>query len=233
MLRSYIAFDLETTGLNPEENEIIEIGALKVRDGKVSERFMEFICPQRAIPGHITKITGISNQMVASARPCESVIPEFIDFCQDDILIGHNVIFDYKFMKIGAKRQGYTFEKQGIDTLKIARVVHKEFKSKNLGALCEHYNINNYAAHRAYHDALATAKLYQCLAHFHESKNPKVFEPEQLAYKPKKVLPATKRQIEFLLHLVEDRKLKLDVSPESLTKNEASRMIDRILSGQL
>ena len=81
MLKSYIAFDVETTGLNPMENEIIEIGALKVRDGKVAERFMEFIHPTAPISAAITNLTGITKEMVAGARPrCEDV-SDYLDFC--------------------------------------------------------------------------------------------------------------------------------------------------------
>ena len=75
------------------------------------------------------------------------------------------------------------FEKMGIDTLKIARKVHKDFESKSLGALCDYYHIENPAAHRAYYDALATAKLYQTLAHYFEPQDPKVFQPLQLQYR--------------------------------------------------
>ena len=81
MLKSYIAFDLETTGLNPQENEIIEIGALKVREGKVVDRFMEFIHPLSPISSAISELTGITNDMVATARSCEQVIPDFLEFC--------------------------------------------------------------------------------------------------------------------------------------------------------
>lgn len=107
-------------------------------------------------------------------------------FCEDDVLIGHNVMFDYSFVKCSAVREGLTFEKMGIDTLKIARKVHKDFESKSLGALCDYYHIENPAAHRAYYDALATAKLYQTLAHYFEPQDPKVFQPLQLQYKIKK-----------------------------------------------
>ena len=99
MLKSYIAFDVETTGLNPLENEIIEIGALKVRDGKVAERFMEFIRPTVSISPAITSLTGITNEMVSDARPRCQVVSDFLDFCEEDVLIGHNVSFDYSFMK--------------------------------------------------------------------------------------------------------------------------------------
>ena len=121
MLKSYVCFDLETTGLDPLYNEIIEIGALKVRDGKVAERFMEFIHPQEEISPMITNLTGITNEMVANARPADAVISDFLEFCEDDVLIGHNVGFDYSFMKSGASNLGLTFEKFGNDTFKIAK----------------------------------------------------------------------------------------------------------------
>ena len=139
MLKSYISFDVETTGLNPLENEIIEIGALKVRDGKVAERFMEFIKPTVSISPAITSLTGITNDMVAGARPRCSVISDFLDFCEEDVLIGHNVSFDYSFMKCSAAADGLPFEKMGIDTLKIAQKVLKDLDSKSLGSLCDYY----------------------------------------------------------------------------------------------
>lgn len=231
MLKSYIAFDVETTGLSPAENEIIEIGALKVREGKVTERFMEFIKPRTAIPPAITGITGIDNEMVASARSREQVLPDFLDFCEEDVLIGHNVLFDYSFVKLSAQTLGRDFEKKGIDTLKIAKAVHKELPSKSLGVLCEHYQINNSAAHRAYHDALATAKLYQSMAHYYEDKAPKVFMPVPLVCRAPKCVPATPKQLALLERLCRQRGIKPDWRPEALSKSAASQMIDTLLSG--
>ena len=229
MLKSYIAFDLETTGLSPQEHEIIEIGALKVRDGKVVDRFMEFVHPDKPITPMITNITHITNDMVAGARSCPGVIHDFLSFCEDDVLIGHNVMFDYSFVKCSAVREGLTFEKMGIDTLKIARKVHKDFESKSLGALCDYYHIENPAAHRAYYDALATAKLYQTLAHYFEPQDPKVFQPLQLQYKIKKVQPATPKQVALLERLTEQKELIPDWDTATLTRSEASRIIDRLL----
>lgn len=225
MLKSYIAFDLETTGLDPMNNEIIEIGALKVRDGKVSERFMEFIKPQELISPAITGLTGISNDMVASARPARSVITDFIDFCEEDILIGHNIIFDYSFTKCTAAREGLPFEKMGIDTLKIAKKVHPELESKSLSALCEHYKIENKAAHRAYFDALATAKLYQTLSHYFEPDNPKTFKPTQLTYKIRKPQPATPKQLALLERLTKIKKRFLIIQKRSLAMQKRSLII--------
>ena len=229
MLKSYVCFDLETTGLDPLYNEIIEIGALKVRDGKVAERFMEFIHPQEEISPMITNLTGITNEMVANARPADAVISDFLEFCEDDVLIGHNVGFDYSFMKSGASNLGLTFEKFGIDTFKIAQRTLKSLPSKSLSSLCEYYQIENKAAHRAYYDALATAKLYQTLAHYFEPQDPKVFQPLQLQYKIKKVQPATPKQIALLERLTEQKELIPDWDTATLTRSEASRIIDRLL----
>ena len=231
MLKSYVAFDVETTGLNPEQNEIIEIGALKVRDGKVQERFMEFIRPTESIQPAITELTGITNQMVEQARRRQEVIPEFLDFCEDDILVGHNVVFDYSFMKMSALSEGMAFDKNGIDTLKIAQKVHKDMNSKSLGSLCEYYHIENNAAHRAYHDALATAKLYQTLAHFFEETDPKLFQPAALNYKQKPVMHATEKQIGLLRKLMQNNGIKITWNPETITRSEASKLIDQILNG--
>ena len=99
MLKSYVAFDIETTGLSPEHNEIIEIGALKVREGKVVDRFIRFIEPEAGIPPMITQLTGITNDMVEGAGNCGEVLPEFLEFCEQDTLIGHNVQFDFSIRK--------------------------------------------------------------------------------------------------------------------------------------
>ena len=213
MLRSYIAFDIETTGLDPAENEIIEIGALKVRDGKVAERFIEFIRPLSPISPAITSLT------------------DFLEFCEDDVLIGHNVIFDYSFIKYSAVKEGLAFEKMGIDTLKIAKKVHADMESKSLGSLCAHYHIKNKAAHRAYHDALATAKLYQTLAHYFEDIDPKLFKPVQLTYKVRQPQPATAKQLTLLENLIRRKGIQPEWNTDTLTRSEASRIIDRLLKG--
>ena len=95
MIKDYVAFDLETTGLSPETDQIIEIGALKVKDGKVVERFMEFVKPDNPISPIITNITGITNEMVADARDTGEIIRDFVNFCEDYVLVGHNIMFDY------------------------------------------------------------------------------------------------------------------------------------------
>lgn len=229
MVKDYVAFDLETSGLNCERDEIIEIGALKVRDGKITERFNRLIKPKMPVTPEITAITGITNEMLEDKAPVEKVIPEFVLFCRDEILLGHNVMFDYKFTKVYAKRYGLPFEKRGIDTLKIARKVLPDLESRSLGALCEHYEIVNQAAHRAYHDALATAKIYHMMAHFYEEKNPKLFEPETLVYRQKKVSLATAKQKAYLNELIKYHRIEFNQDIDAMSKSEMSRIIDKII----
>lgn len=245
MLKSYLAFDVETTGLSPESDEIIEIGALKVRDGKVCERFISLVKPPEPVSERITQITGITNEMLEDAAPKERVIPAFLDFCGDEVLIGHNLPFDYGFVKNQAGLFGLPFEKQGIDTLRIARSVHRGRQSNSLEALCEKYSIVNSSAHRAYHDALATAKLYQTLAHYYESLQPQVFLPASLSASCPAMrkggagtafgaadAPATPKQLAFLSRLAAQKDLTVTWDAASLTKSRASGLIERILAGQ-
>ena len=159
-MKDYVAFDLETTGLSPDSDQIIEIGAVKIRDGKISGKYNCIIHPEIEVSDFIINLTGISRDMLRKGIPLKEGVEEFLEFSGDLPVLGHNVMFDYSFVKCSAVREGLTFEKMGIDTLKIARKVHKDFESKSLGALCDYYHIENPAAHRAYYDALATAKLY-------------------------------------------------------------------------
>lgn len=229
LMTSYVCFDLETTGLSPEKDEIIEIGAVKVVEGKVVDRFMRFVKPDRKISEMVTQITGITNQMVAEAGPTDKIIFDFLQFCEDYPVLGHNLMFDYRFMGRYAKKYYMDFEKDGVDTLKIARKVLTELPSRSLESLCEHYGIVNAAAHRAYHDALATAKIYQTLKHYYGDSHSELFIPESLKVKQKKVQPATNRQKEYLNELVKYHKISINSDLETLTRSEASRLIDKII----
>lgn len=229
MRKTYISFDLETTGLNEEKDYIIEIGAVKVQDGKVIDRFARFLKPPVPISSAITNLTGITNEMVKSAGDTKETIKDFITFCDGYFLLGHNIQFDYKFMKTYAVRYGFSFEKEGIDTLKIARKVHKDLESRSLESLCTYYQIVNASAHRAYHDALATAKIYHMLAHDFEEEFPTLFTPTPLYYKPKKVQKITKKQLDYLRLLMDYHSLTVEENLDSLTRSEASKMIDGII----
>lgn len=228
-ITTFVCFDIETTGLSPEKDKIIEIGALKVKDGKIIDKFSKFINPGFSIPENITNLTGISDDMVADAKSEEEVVSEFVEFTKDYILLGHNIMFDYSFTKVAAKRLGLSFEKLGLDTLAISKKVLKELQSKSLGNLCLYYGIENKRAHRAYEDARATALLYVKLTNEFYEKHPEVFVPKALQYKPKKVRNITTKQKNYLLDLIKYHNIDYMQSIDELTESEASKLIDKII----
>ncbi len=227
---SYVVVDLETTGLQPAKDRILEIGAVKVENGEVKDTFCTFINPRMAIPPFIQALTGITQDMVENAPTAEQAFYEFLDFCGDRDLMGHNLMFDYSFLKHQAANLKLSFEKRGIDTLKIARSVLPELESRSLTSLCEYFQINREQAHRAFHDALATHEVYEQLKKRAREGQERLFVPVSLLYKAKKQGPITNSQKAYLNDLVKYHKISLDVEIDSLTKNEASRRIDKIIS---
>ena len=227
---SYVVVDLETTGLQPAKDRILEIGAVKVENGEVKDTICTFINPRMAIPPFIQALTGITQDMVENAPTAEQAFYEFLDFCGDRDLMGHNLMFDYSFLKHQAANLKLSFEKRGIDTLKIARSVLPELESRSLTSLCEYFQINREQAHRAFHDALATHEVYEQLKKRAREGQERLFVPVPLLYKAKKQGPITNSQKAYLNDLVKYHKISLDVEIDSLTKNEASRRIDKIIS---
>jgi DNA polymerase-3 subunit alpha (Gram-positive type) len=225
----YVAFDLETTGLSEENDEIIEVGAVKIRNHKIVGKYNQIINPHRLLSNQIIELTGISQELVERGREKEEVIKEFYDFCNGYSLLGHNIMFDYRFMKTGMNQFGISFEKNGVDTYQLAKKLLKnEVKSKSLGSLCDYYHYTNQAAHRAYQDALATVIVYEKMQQqFPEMEQE--FEPKQLQFKRKKKSPATQKQKEYLNHLVKYHKIKADIAFDDLSKSDASKYIDQII----
>lgn len=245
---NYVVFDIETTGLNPKYEKIIELGAASVRNGEVVDTFATFVNPGKGLPERITQLTGIHDTDVINAPYIESVLDDFISFAGDDILLGHNLIFDYSFVKKAAVNQKKKFDRKGIDTLRIARRFLCDLESRSLSALCEHYQIH-LDAHRALNDALATHMLYQRLVSEFSDKEADVFCPKDLVYQVKKEGPITPKQYELLQKLAKQYRLEMcagendsvvlqpviNVTTEcinlkKMTKNEASRLIDNLLS---
>ena len=108
---SYLALDLETTGLDPKRDKIIEIGACRVRDGEIEKELSLLIHPHQPLPERITALTGITDEMLSEAPDMESVIGQVMDFCGDLPILGHHVIFDYSFLKRAAVNAGFPFER--------------------------------------------------------------------------------------------------------------------------
>lgn len=251
MIQDFTAIDLETTGLNPKTDKIIEVGAVRVRNGKVEARFSSLINPHRKLEERIAELTGISEEELGAAPEEKEVLSELLDFIGEDVLLGHRILFDYSFLKRavvngnpeqkcteaqndkqkketagkrGKKKE--VFERQGIDTLKIARQFLPQLTSRKLSFLCEYYGIPH-KAHRAENDAEAAAFLYWKLAE--EFDEEKAFAPFPLLYKVKRESPITEKQKERLYILMQKHKLVLDVEIDKLTRNEADRLTDKII----
>lgn len=228
-MNNYVCVDIETTGCQSKWNKIIEIGAVKVLDGKVTDTFSRLINPGVEIPDFITNLTGITNEMVAKEDIIDVVMPAFVEFAEDFVLLGHNLRFDFSFLKQNAVNLGIPFEKKGIDTLKIARKVHKELESRSLAYLCAYYGIQDENHHRAYNDADITSKLYLMLEERFYEEYPEVFAPTDLVMSVKKMQPITPKQEKYLTKLYNYHNIPMDFDVHKLSKNEASRKIDKIL----
>lgn len=158
---TYVVFDIETTGLSKEKEMITEIGAVKVADGKIIDRFSTFVNPQRPISAEITKLTGITDDMVKDAPTIENVLPEFLKFCEDTVLVAHNASFDTGFIRIAAERARLgELHHTIVDTLELARALLPELNKHKLDIVCEHLGITLNGHHRAVNDAEATAEVF-------------------------------------------------------------------------
>jgi len=227
----YVSIDLETTGLDPKKEKIIEIGAVKVINGIVTDTFETFVDPGKQLTDATTKITGITENDLIGAKDMKVILGDLLDFIEDLPLVGHRILFDYSFQKKAAVNQGLEFEKKGIDTLQIARIYLPELESKKLEDLCKHFLISH-DAHRALSDARATHELFLKLQDRFGIKEEALeyFIPRPLVYKVKKEGPITRPQKERLYRLLEAHQIQSEFEVEKMTKNEASRYIDQILS---
>lgn len=154
---SYVVFDLETTGFSPRFDEVTEIGAVKIQDGRIVDRFSTFVNPMQPIPPRVVELTHITNDMVAGADPIDVVLPRFEAFIGDSILVAHNASFDSRFIEF--RRKGKV-PYATIDTLLLARSLDIQVKNYKLGTLAKRFGINLQGAHRAVNDAEATAELF-------------------------------------------------------------------------
>lgn len=242
MTDTYISIDLETTGLNPRQDRIIEVGAVKIESGRVTDVFSTFVNPGRGLEERVTELTGIRNADLSDAPYIEEILPGLLSFLGELPLLGHSILFDFSFLKKAAVDQRIPFEKEAVDTLKIARKYLAELEHRSLDYLCGYYAIPH-QAHRALEDARATHILYGKLTEaFYDREcdetsggkaGRNLFEPAPLQYQAKRDTPVTKAQKEQLYRLLEQHKMILNVDVERLTRSEASRFIDRIRSGRL
>lgn len=230
MIKDYISIDLETTGLDPKRDRITEIGAVKYKNGIAVGKFHTLVRPGRKLEDRIVELTGIRDEDLADAPEIDGVLPELMEFLEDLPLLGHSVLFDFSFLKKAAVDRKMSFERNGIDTLKIAKKYLADLEHRNLGFLCQYYQIPLKQAHRALEDAEATALLYEKLSLQFEQPEETLFQPQPLIFQVKRDQPATKHQKERLYRLMEQHKISLDYDVETLTRSEASRTTDKLLS---
>ena len=157
---SYVVFDIETTGFSPVKNRIIEIGAVKVADGKIVDKFSAFVNPETPIPFRIEQLTGISDEMVMDAPKIEEVLPEFLKFCEGTIFVAHNASFDMSFILENAARQNIPMDPTYVDTVGIARVLLPHQAKHTLDAVAKTLGVSLENHHRAVDDAGATAEIF-------------------------------------------------------------------------
>jgi len=156
----FVVFDIETTGFSPVNNRIIEIGAVKVSGGKITERYSTFVNPEVPIPFEIEKLTGINDHMVMDAPDIETVLPEFLDFCKDSVLVAHNANFDMSFIMENAQRLLIKKKFTYVDTLGIARILLPKQAKHTLDAVAKTLGISLENHHRAVDDAECTAEIF-------------------------------------------------------------------------
>ncbi|PIY32835.1 MAG: DNA polymerase III subunit epsilon, partial [Bacteroidetes bacterium CG_4_10_14_3_um_filter_42_6] len=162
-MSQYAIVDIETTGLSPSIEKITEI-AILIHDGtKVTETFSTLINPEIKIPYRITQMTGINNRMVEDAPKFYEVAKKIVEITEDRIIVGHNVRFDYSFIRNEYKSLGYEYQRQTLDTIKLCRKLIPGQPSYGLGNLCKSLRIDNHARHRAEGDAMATTRLFELL----------------------------------------------------------------------
>ena len=156
----FVVFDIETTGFSPVNNRIIEIGAVKISGGAIVDRYSSFVNPQVPIPFRIQKLTDINDTMVVDAPVIEDVLPEFLSFCKDTVLVAHNANFDMSFIIENAGRQGIKREFTYVDTLGLARVLLTNQAKYTLDAVAKTLGISLENHHRAVDDAECTAEIF-------------------------------------------------------------------------
>jgi DNA polymerase-3 subunit epsilon len=163
---TFVVVDLETTGGTPADSAITEVGAVKVRGGEVLGEFQTLVNPGTPIPAFIQVLTGISDSMVATAPRIGSVLPAFLEFACDSVLVAHNAGFDISFLRAAAAATGHDWPRfRVIDTVTLARqlVSHDEVRNRRLGTLAAHFGSRTVPDHRALHDARATVDVLHAL----------------------------------------------------------------------
>ncbi len=157
----FVVFDIETTGFSPIHNRIIEIGAVRIRGGKIADTFSSFVNPRVPIPFEIEKLTSINDEMVQDAPEIEEVLPAFLKFAEGAVMVAHNADFDMSFIRENAKRQGIRRNDTYVDTVALSRALLPNQAKHTLDAVAKSMGVSLENHHRAVDDAAATAEIFE------------------------------------------------------------------------
>ena len=160
--KDYVIVDLETTGLSPVKNEIIEIGAIKVQNNEIVDRLDILVKPENRVNYFISNLTGITNEMLEDAMDIKEALKIFSEFASDSTLMAHNANFDMSFLNTNLdKHFKYTLKNKCLDTLAISRHYLKGMPNYKLETLANHFNVNYSGAHRSLKDCEITYEVYK------------------------------------------------------------------------
>ena len=231
MINEYVVLDLEMTGLSAKTDQIIEIGAIKIKDHVVVDSFGGLVKPSCKIPTRVVELTGITDDMVRQGMERDEAVSRLLDFIDGYILVGQNLNFDYSFLKQWAVNHKRPLEANACDTLKIARKLLPPEQPKKLEALCKYFGIERAREHRAMDDAIETWQVFEKLKEMalENKEYEKCFDPQPLSYRAKKQSPATPRQVKQLKEYRENKQIFDEINWENLTKSEASRIMDKYI----
>ena len=154
---------IETTGLSFKTEKITELGAVKLKNGEIIDTFESFVNPEKPIPDKIVQITNITDDMVKDAPTIEEILPKFIEFMGDSVLVAHNASFDIGFIRYNAEQIGYKLDNTYIDTLRLAKELFPDYKKYKLGIIAENLGIKVEVAHRALDDVITLVKVFNVM----------------------------------------------------------------------
>ncbi len=172
----YCVLDIETTGLSFRTEKITELGAVKYKNGEIVEEFECFVNPEKPIPYEVVKVTNITDDMVKDADTIENILPKFLDFIGDSVIVAHNADFDVGFIKYNAEKIGYKLENTYIDTLRLAKDLFPDYKKYKLGIIAEKLGIKVDVAHRALDDVMTLTKVFKVMLDMVKEKGAKLID---------------------------------------------------------
>ena len=241
----YVAFDLETTGLYPRRDRIIEIGAVRMRNGQEIDRFQSFVDPKRPLSEEVSKLTGITSDMLAGAPDIETVMPRFMEFVGDSVLVAHNAEFDTCYIRRECARLGIPCDITSFDTLTLSQNLLPELGRHKLDIVAKHFELEDFNHHRAADDAricgLLAGKLFEKLSDM-GLKNIQSVNEAMLPLRPvhradnmhaQHIILFAKNQVGLrnLYHLISDANLKYFKKKPRIFKSRIMELREGLIIG--